>query len=96
MVTFELDQDAVLTSEEKLLLSEAAKKPVLFDEDSPPMTAEMEKAFLSARKAKPYHGEPVTLYVSSATLTKAKKMGEDYIAILGKLLDKAVDEYYAS
>ena len=50
---------------------------------------------MEARKAKPYHGEPLTLYVSAATIEKVKKLGVDYIAILSKLLDKAVDEYRA-
>ena len=48
---------------------------------------------INARKAKPCRGEPITLYVSSATLLKARNMREDYITILGKLLDKAVNEY---
>lgn len=96
MVTFKLDRNAALTEEEKRLLSEAKKRPIVYDEDSPAMTSEMEKAFAAARKARPYQKEPLTLYVSSATITKAKSMGEDYLTILGKLLDKAVDEYCAS
>jgi len=48
---------------------------------------------LQARKAKRYRGEPITLSVSPATIEKVKDMGADYIAILGKLLDQAVDEY---
>lgn len=95
MVTFELDGSAALTSGEKNLLSAAKRLPVVYDEDSPELTDDMEKAFAAARKAKPYHGEPLTLYVSPATLEKVKSMGADYIAILGKLLDKAVDEYRA-
>ncbi len=93
MVTFELDGTAALTNREKSLLSEAKKLPVVYNEDSPEMTDNMEKAFLAARKAKPYRGEPLTLYVSAATIEKAKGMGEDYISILGQLLDKAVSEY---
>lgn len=93
MVTFELDGSAALTSGEKELLSAAKQLPVVYDEDSPELTDDMEKAFAAARKAKPFHGEPLTLYVSPATLEKVKSMGADYIAILGKLLDKAVDEY---
>ena len=96
MVTFELDKNAVLTDHEKQQLSEAAKRPIVYDEDSPPLTSEMEKAFIAARRANPYRREPVTLYVSSATVTKAKSMGENYLTILGELLDKAVDEYTAS
>lgn len=93
MVTFELDGNPVLTSKEKKMLEDAKKIPVIYDEDSPELTDEMERAFIAARKAKPFRGEPLTLYVSPATIEKVKTMGADYIAILGKLLDKAVDEY---
>lgn len=93
MVTFKLEQDPVLSDEERRLLAEAKKLPVVYDEDSPELTDSMEQAFIAARKAKPFRGEPLTLYVSPATIEKVKSMGADYIAILGKLLDKAVDEY---
>ena len=95
MVTFELEPGSVLSDEERKLLAEAKKLPVVYDEDSPELTDAMEQAFLAARKAKPFRGEPLTLYASSATIEKVKSMGSDYIAILGKLLDKAVDEYRA-
>lgn len=93
MVTFELNENATLTDYEKRMLAEAKKKPIIYDEDSPALSKDMEQAFISARKKKPYRGEPLTLYVSSATIEKVQNMGADYIAILGKLLDKAVDEY---
>lgn len=93
MVTYELEKDAVLTNREKKLLAEAKKLPVVYDEDSPELTDDMEKAFAAARKVNPYRGEPLTLYVSAATIEKIKNMGADYIAILSKLLDKAVEEY---
>ena len=95
MVTFELKQGSVLSDEEKRLLAEAKKMPIVYDEDSPELTDAMEQAFIAARKAKPFRGEPLTLYVSPATIEKVKSMGADYVAILGKLLDKAVDEYRA-
>ena len=95
MVTFELEQGSVLSDKERKLLAEAKKLPVVYDEDSPELTDSMEQAFIAARKAKPFCGEPLTLYVSPATIEKVKSMGADYIAILGKLLDKAVDEYRA-
>lgn len=95
MVTFklEIDKNAVLTEQEQSLLDKAKLLPVVYDEDSPEMTESMEKAFITARKAKPYDGEMLTLYVSHATLEKVKGMGADYMAILARLLDKAVDEY---
>lgn len=95
MVTFELDETAALTGRERRILAEAKKLPVVYDDDSPELTDEMERAFMAARKAKPYRGEPLTLYVSAATVEKGKSLGADYIAILSKLLDKAVDEYGA-
>lgn len=95
MVTFELEGSAALTGSEKMLLAAAKKLPVVYDDDSPELTDDMEKALIAARKEKPYHGEPLTLYVSPATLEKVKDMGADYMAILGKLLDKAVEEYRA-
>ena len=95
MVTFELEPGSTLSDKERKLLAEAKKLPVVYDEDSPELTDSMEQAFIAARKAKPFRGEPLTLYVSPATIEKVKSMGTDYIAILGKLLDKAVDEYRA-
>ncbi len=89
-----LDKNATLTSEEKEILAAAKKLPVVYDEDSPELTDDMERAFIAARKAKPYQGEPITLYVSPLTIEKVKKMEGDYIAILGKLLDNAVREYH--
>ena len=94
MVTFELNGTTPLTNRERELLEAGKKLPIVYDEDSPELTEEMERAFIAARKAKPYHGEPLTLYVSAATLNKAKSMGADYLSILGKLLDKAVEEYH--
>lgn len=93
MVLFELDKNAALSCEEKNALAEARKLPVVYDEDSPELTEQMEQAFIAARRAKPYRGERITLYVSPATMKKVRSWGEDHMEILEKLLDKAVDEY---
>lgn len=61
MVTFKLDGSAALTNQEKAALAKARSLPIVCDEDSPPMSDEMERAFRAARKAKPYRGDP-TLY----------------------------------
>lgn len=95
MAILELDGTAALTGKEKRLLAAAKELPVVYDDDSPELTDDMERAFAAARKAKPYRGEPITLYVSPDTIEKVKALGADYIAILGKLLDKAIDEYRA-
>lgn len=54
MVTFKLEQNTMLTDKEKKMIAEARKLPVVYDEDSPEMTEQMEKAFIAARKAKPH------------------------------------------
>ena len=94
MVTYELKPGTKLTPDERKMLSDAKKLPVIYDDDSPEMTADMERAFIEARRKKPYRGEPLTLYVSSETLEKAKGLGEDYIALLGRLLDRALEDYH--
>ena len=96
MVKYRLDENAKLTEEEKRQIEEAKKLSIVYDEDCPELTEEMKKAFIAARKAKPYKGEQITLRVSDETLEKAKSMGEDYISILEKMLDKAVKEYRVS
>ncbi len=93
IVTYKRDLTAPLTEEELEMLAEAEKMPIVYDEDSPEMTPEMEQAFIAARKAKPFRGEPLTLYVTPATMEKVKSLGDDYLALASKLLDQAVDAY---
>jgi hypothetical protein len=52
IVTTTLSKDEKLTDEERKMLEEAKKQPIVFDEDSPEMTPEMEKAFKLAVKAR--------------------------------------------
>lgn len=95
MVNFELNGNEKLTEQEKRELKTARKLPVVYDEDSPELDEGMEAAFREARKRKPLRETPLTVYVSPKTLEKAKAMGENYEVVLGKLLDKAVEDYIA-
>lgn len=54
MVSFKLEQEARLSNEEKQMLREARKIPIVYDMDSPELTDDMEQAFIAARKEKPY------------------------------------------
>lgn len=62
-------------------------------------TMRPEYDFSKARKnpyienEKPYNGQPLTVYVSPDTAKAAERLGGDYRAIFGKLLDKAVKAY---
>lgn len=93
MVSFKLTQEMKISEDEKKMLKEAKKLPVVYDEDSPELTEDMEEAFIKARKRKPYKVEPLTVYVSSETIRKEKTIGEDYMEVLGRLVDQAVNEY---
>ena len=50
MITATLSKDEKLTDEDRKMLEEARKHPITFDEDSPELTPEMEKAFRLATK----------------------------------------------
>ena len=95
MVNFELNGTEKMTEQERKELETARKLPVTYDEDSPELDEKMEQAFRAARKRKPLHETPLTVYVSTKTLEKAKAIGDDYEVVLGKLLDKAVEDYIA-
>lgn len=53
VLKFEINESSILTADEKNILSAAKKLPVIYDEDSPELTDDMEQAFIAARKAKP-------------------------------------------
>lgn len=92
-VRVKLDENRILTEEERRQLERAKTLPVVYDEDSPECTPEMEAAFIAARKSKPYKCQPLTVYVSPTTAKEAERLGKDSGAVLGKLLDKAVEEH---
>ena len=50
MVTFKLDPTATLTNKEKRILAAAKELPIVYDDDSPELTDDMERAFAAARK----------------------------------------------
>lgn len=94
-MNFELNGNETLTEKEKMELEAARKLPTAYDEDSPELDETMEQAFKAARSKKPLGEKPLTVYVSPKTLEKAKAMGDNYEVVLGKLLDKAVEDYIA-
>ncbi|WP_160668169.1 hypothetical protein [Colidextribacter sp. OB.20] len=48
----------MLFNKERAVLARAKKLPVVYDEDSPEMTDEMERAFTAVRQEKPYRHWP--------------------------------------
>lgn len=93
MVRYELNESRELTAAERQQLEYAKTLPVVYDKDSPELDENMEAAFIAARKAKPYKGQLLTVYVSPDTAKEAERLGGDYQTIFGKLLDNAVKVY---
>lgn len=92
-IQYELKENTSLTEGQIKELKTAASRPVVFDEDCPEITPDMfQKAYRPGRMR---GGDMVSLriQVSPSTLDKAKNFGENYIALLGQLLDEAVDRY---
>ena len=94
IVHYHLEPDAKLTREMKRELKEAAKKPIVYDEDCPELTEEELAEF--ARVAKQQRAERkkkvIALRVKSTTLEKAKKLGKGYTAILSRMIDLCIDD----
>ena len=93
MVTFNLNEDAKLTADELKELKTAESRPIVYDEDCPELSESMKESFRKARRERPYNSQPVTLYVSSETISKMRAIDADYIGALGRIIDKAAAEY---
>ena len=52
MITATLSENEKLTDEDRKMLEEARKHPIIYDKDSPELTPEMEKAFRLAAKTR--------------------------------------------
>ena len=82
------------TKEQVKELREAAKRPIAFDDDSPPITLE-QYAILAenGRRHQAMEKKPVVaLRINPATLEKAKATGKGYTGFLSRLLDLAIDD----
>ncbi|MCM1101907.1 MAG: hypothetical protein NC079_09980 [Clostridium sp.] len=80
-----------LTKEQMVQLERAERMPVVFDEDCPEFTDEMaEESYRPGRKI-PMNVEPLTLFLSHETVDKARAFGDDYVSILSRMLDEAVN-----
>lgn len=82
------------TAEQRKQLEEAARRPIVFDEDCPELTEEQlsEMAAL-AREQRAARAKPViSLRISPSTLAKAKATGKGYTGFLSRLLDNAIND----
>lgn len=83
-----------LTQKEKKQLKEAAKRPIVYDEDCPKLTKEQLSQFrrVHDRNQSLRRKEVLSLRVYPTTVLKAKALGPGYTNICARLLDLALDD----
>ena len=82
------------TEAQKKRLREAAKQPIVFDDDAPNYTLEeLEEMRLAAvKKRAEQKKEVVAIRISPSTLKKAKAVGKGYTGFLSRLIDNAIND----
>ena len=82
------------TEEQKKELEEAAKRPIVPDEDCPELSMKQyaEMAEIARNRKKNNVRVVVALRVTPATLDKAKATGKGYTGFLSRLLDNAIND----
>ena len=83
-----------LTEEQKKMLDEVEKNPIVFDEDCPELTDEQLAKFkkVSEQRKADRRKETVTLRLSARSLRKAKSLGKGYTTILSRILEDALND----
>jgi len=73
---------------------EAAKQPVVFDDDSPELTPAQyaEMAEMARRRRNEQKKPVVAIRITPSTLAKAKATGKGYTGFLSRLLDNAIND----
>lgn len=74
---------------------EAAKRPIVFDEDDPEYTYEEMLEMIEAAKikrAEEKQKKVVSLRLSKATIEKAKRVGKGYTGFLSRLVENALND----
>ena len=75
-------------------INEAAKKPIIIDDDAPALTDEQyaQLAALAREKRAATKKPVVAIRINPTTLAKAKATGKGYTGFLSRLLDNAIDD----
>lgn len=80
------------TAEQAARIEEAAKRPIVLDEESPEYSEEeYREMFLAAQAKRAERVKPtISLRISPETLAIAKSTGKGYTGFLSRLLDNAI------
>ncbi|MDO4961214.1 MAG: BrnA antitoxin family protein [Eubacteriales bacterium] len=76
------------------MIEAAAKRPVVFDDDSPELTKEQLSRFrrISEANNESRRKETVTLRLNPKALRKAKSLGKGYTSVLSRILEDALED----
>lgn len=93
VVTYSIKSGQKPTEEMLRQIEEAAKQPIVFDEDCPELTddqiAEL-KMLMRQQKSRRLR-RVVSLRLSNDSFEKAKKFGDGYTTVLSKILETALN-----
>ena len=91
---YELKADSKLSEKQKKMLAEAAKRPVVFDEDSPELTDEQLKEFRHVRELRQEERrrQNVTLRLTPQTIRIAKSLGKGYTGVLSRIIEDTLSD----
>ena len=91
---FVLNEKKTLTEEQRKKIKEAAKRPVVFDEDCPELTdeqlSELRRVHQANRNER--RRQNVTLRLKPQTIRKAKALGKGYTGILSRIVEDFLDD----
>ncbi len=90
----EIDVNKPLTKDQLDMLEKASNLPISYDEDSPEFTKEELAQFkrISEFRNEDRRKQTVSIRLSPQALTKARSLGKGYTAILGRILETALED----
>ena len=79
------------TKEQIEEIRQAVKKPIVYDEDCPPLTKEQLKEFarIAKEQRKLQKKQVVAIRLSPETAEKVKALGKGYSSVLSRIIDEA-------
>lgn len=91
---YTLTSDHKLTEKQVEMIKEAAKRPVIPDEDSPELTDEQLASFRRVHEDRQAdrRRQNVTLRLTPQAIKKAKALGKGYTGILSRIVESTLDD----
>lgn len=89
-----VDLDKPLTKKQIKMLEELEARPIVYDEDFPPLTEEQLKNFrrVSEINKEERNKQTVSLRLSPQAIKKAKSLGKGYTSVLSRILEAALND----